>query len=120
MPDIWETANGLAPFFNDASADYDGDGLSNLQEYLAGTNPLDPQSCLNIEATQADDGIHLKFPATAGRSYTLQYRDAVQASQWNRLTNVAPQLTGHEVDIVDLLPVGGGERFYRLTTPQLP
>jgi hypothetical protein len=35
MPDVWEVANDL----NDASADADSDGLTNLQEYQRGTNP---------------------------------------------------------------------------------
>jgi len=40
MPDIWEKANGLNPLkSSDAAVDIDSDGLSNLQEYQAGTKP---------------------------------------------------------------------------------
>lgn len=40
IPDAWEIANGLNPFDpSDASQDPDHDGLTNLQEYLLGTNP---------------------------------------------------------------------------------
>lgn len=42
MSDDWETANGLnALDSSDATADLDADGIDNLGEYLAGTNPAD-------------------------------------------------------------------------------
>src|SRR5579863_3421636 len=46
MSDIWELlygASGLNP-----SADTDDDGMSNLQEAIAGTNPFDPNSVAKI------------------------------------------------------------------------
>ena len=53
IPDSWMLQNfghptGLAADHSRAQDDPDGDGMSNLQEYLAGTNPLDPQSCLKL------------------------------------------------------------------------
>ena len=40
MPDDWEIQYGLDPLDEtDASGDLDGDGVSNLEEYLAGTDP---------------------------------------------------------------------------------
>jgi len=42
MPDGWEVENGLAPTVAlDANGDADGDGFSNLQEYLRGDTPTE-------------------------------------------------------------------------------
>lgn len=54
MPDSWETANGYNPNDPaDRNGDHDGDGYTNLEEYLnglvtkelvAGSNPWGPQN----------------------------------------------------------------------------
>ena len=44
MPDWWEIAYGLNPLMNDSGADPDEDDLSNLQEYVLGTNPKNPDT----------------------------------------------------------------------------
>ena len=39
MPDTWETANSLDPTSDDSLGDPDGDGINNLAEWLAGSDP---------------------------------------------------------------------------------
>ncbi|MEI6563380.1 MAG: matrixin family metalloprotease [bacterium] len=51
MPDWWELGHGLDPYDatgnNGRQGDPDGDGLLNYNEYLAGTNPRNPDSDSN-------------------------------------------------------------------------
>ena len=44
MPDEWEIRHVLGVNIDDAAQDADSDSFSNLEEYLAGTNPRDPNS----------------------------------------------------------------------------
>lgn len=59
MPDYWENLYNLDILFDDSNEDIDMDGLTNLDEYLYGTNPLTPSGSFNllpIATGAADDG----------------------------------------------------------------
>jgi hypothetical protein len=119
MADDWELLYGLKPTTAaDGPIDSDGDGQTNLQEYLAGTDPFNAASLLKIQsATIGGSTCSLTFIAAAGRTYTVQYRDSLNAGSWLSLTNVGAQpATG-------LFPVNDGSvgtnstRFYRILAP---
>jgi hypothetical protein len=56
MDDSWETEWLNKPTLADATTDYDGDGATDLEEFLAGTHPADPSSRLQIPSLTLDEG----------------------------------------------------------------
>jgi hypothetical protein len=61
------------------SADTDGDGLTDLEEARAGTDPIDPQANLRITAIRrADEGVVVRWTARGGRSYEVLTRSDPQ------------------------------------------
>ena len=74
MDDNWETDNGLVVGTDDSAIDSDGDSRSNLEEFLALTNPQDPASLLKIvTVSQAANGdLTVTFTSTAGKTYQLE------------------------------------------------
>ena len=123
MPDSWELAHGLNPNNPfDAALDSDGDGMTNLQEYLAGTDPQDPLSYLKIDSIslRSANQIVLSFAAVAGKSYTLLYRDLLNAGSWHTLLDVPSDPTTRTIQITNQVSPGVTNRFYWLATPLQP
>jgi hypothetical protein len=120
LPDAYEIAHRLNPDnAADAQADPDEDGMSNAEEYLAGTEPQDPFSHLKLDAVSVSGGgTLLEFGAASNKTYSVQYREQLDASPWLVLTNF-PAFTRNQTNrVVD--PVPSRQRFYRLTTPRSP
>lgn len=99
--------------------DSDHDGLTDYQEYLAGTDPRDALSTLRIEALAGPGagGVRLRFEAVAGRSYAVVWSESVRGPRWEMLTNLPPQATTGPIEVLDQAPAGSAQRFYRLVTP---
>jgi hypothetical protein len=92
--------------------------MTNLQEYLAGTDPQDAASRFTNAITR-DGGVpSVRFTARAGRGYTVQYSNTL--GSWSKLADVAPQTVTAEVAVADPSAVGQTKRFYRILTPPLP
>lgn len=97
LPDAWEeqiravyggTLAGIRP-----GDDADGDGISNLDEYLAGTYAFDPSDGFVLSVLEVNQGRStLEFLAVRGRHYTVQVSPNLQT--WTpvsfRLTSDGP------------------------------
>jgi hypothetical protein len=106
---------------DEKQSDADGDGSSNLAEYLAGTNPLDPDSVLRITATEwrGPSQIALQFQCSSGKSYGVYYSSDLHS--WQEVTATLWQSLGLNLcEWVDDGSQTGGfpagmPRFYRVT-----
>ncbi|MBI4664218.1 MAG: lamin tail domain-containing protein [Verrucomicrobia bacterium] len=120
LPDDWELANRLNPKDpSDALADSDGDGLTNLQEYLAGTNPTNAGSVLKATVQiKSGSELVLQFNAAADRAYSIEFRDSLAAEIWQKLTDVSATPSERVVQL-PIVP-GSSARFFRVVSQRAP
>ena len=120
IPDWWRLAwfghaLGQAADQSRAGDDPDGDGMSNLSEFLAGTEPLNAASVFRItSATIPGADTAVSCTAVLGHTYQLQRRDTLDPSAiW---VNVGAPVSGSG-GIVTLTDIGGASqtaRYYRV------
>ena len=113
MLDAWEEN-----FFSSGDAnpvsDDDGDGVSNLSEFIAGTHPLDPTSTLAIELVEIDESrmLRLCWSVIPGKQYIVEFRNEL-AGAWER-SQGAIVVDGMKAEYVDIVPKGNDIRFFRV------
>ncbi|HBA83506.1 MAG TPA: hypothetical protein DCZ95_05360 [Verrucomicrobia bacterium] len=83
IPDYWEQAYFGGPTNAPAALDSDGDRISNLDEYRAGTDPLNALSRFVISAI---DSARVEWRAAPGFRYLLE--TSTNALVWQSLTTV--------------------------------
>jgi hypothetical protein len=113
LPDAWERK-----YFGGEQAaatdDPDGDGLSNLQEYQMGTDPVGGASAPVITALERTPaGLRISFTATAGRSYQLERTDDLLGGQWGTIGT--PQTAAGTMGyVIDHDGYTSRQHFYRI------
>ena len=114
LPTDFETTYGLDLEANDAEADPDGDGLTNLEELRLGTDPTAFSSPLTPRLIFSESETEVQFDTQAGRVYRVVDRDDLKAgSSWKVL---ADQLRGNgaPLSFIDLTAGSVVRRFYKL------
>jgi hypothetical protein len=106
LPDWWESQTGQG----DADADPDLDGFTNLEEYIANTNPNDGTSLPEITEWQAPTNVI--FNSSADREYIVEFRETMNSGEaWQTEVDWFPGAEG-----VSSVPVSDmtSNRFYRI------
>ena len=104
----------------DGTGDFDGDGMTDLHEYLAGTDPGDPASALTFVSITPGNSVTLSINVSAGHTYTVQYRDSLVSGTWQILTNLPRAAVSGPAFVTDATTGGSATRFYRMVTPAVP
>ena len=121
LPDVWEKSVGHPTnMAANTFADLDGDGMTDRDEFIAGTNPTNAQSRLAILGiSQISNATTLTFSAAPNRTYTIEHLSRWLDGEWLRLADVPATKTDRLVSIVDLsAPPTNAIRFYRVVTPR--
>jgi hypothetical protein len=119
IPDNWMNAHfghptGQAADNSRAIDDADGDGLTNFQEFRAGTDPVVASSRLRITAvTRSGSDLGITFASVAGKTYRIETKDDLTLANWTLFQDQV-FATGASTQITDLGAAVLLKRFYRV------
>jgi Tol biopolymer transport system component len=115
MEDDWEVAR-FGDLSRDGAGDRDADGQTDLQEFLAGTDPANGESILRVLTVTPVGGGNttVVWSAVVGRNYTVQYKDSLGAEWTNASTMIQADSTSMSFTHNSSAP----QRFYRVLAAQ--
>lgn len=111
MPDWWESLHGGSSTSLVAEVDVDGDNFSNLDEWIADTDPTDGNSYLKVLAyTNANEVV---FASSTNRQYQIDYRSNLADTNetWQVETG---WFTPASTQTVTSVSTSASNRFYRV------
>jgi hypothetical protein len=110
LPDAWEITN-FTNLDQTGSGDFDHDGLTNLQEYIFGSNPTNASSGQPLTSiAPTSGGFVFSFPTISGRIYQPQV--STNLATWSALGSpITGDGTTKSATDLTVAP----RRFYRLT-----
>ena len=117
LPDTWEREHFLTLGGVDPTADPDGDGLTNADEFLAGSDPLDGTSVFSIRSFTWEKSasnnriVTLSWPSVSGRHYTVWRAKSLKDAFVPYRTDVAAT---PPVNVLQLPADDADSAFYRI------
>ena len=113
ISDSWERRFGLNPqTAADATLDSDNDGATNLAEFLAGTDPTEPNSRLQIRDTIRTNSVAtFRFSTVPQKIYVAEYVAMLSSTNWLPIATMIGD--GGEKSVADT-NTAASARFYRV------
>jgi YD repeat-containing protein len=109
LPNSIELAIGSSPILKNT----DGDPASDYEEWVAGTNPADPNSYFKITAPSPEAPMRVSFQSSSNRLYTLTVSPDLTSGSWTNVPNqVRVPGTGAPLSLSDTNVTV--QRFYRI------
>ena len=125
IPDAWEIIRFGGVGIQGASADddLDRDGESNIQEFIAGTDPADPESRPLVDIRTIDGRVEVSFQAleAAGfgylgksRFYTLEQCTNLTQGVWGGVSSATEILAHNQTFSYSEVPLAMRDCYYRV------
>ena len=117
MDDQWELGY-FQTLARDGTRDLDGDGATDLFEFLTGTDPTDPKSLFRGEITfGAASGLpRVEWPVSPGKAYRIEFKDSLGDTNWQRVVGNVSIIKRH--GYFDDPTGSNGQRYYRIVLDQ--
>jgi hypothetical protein len=122
LPDVWEIAR-LGGTGQNPNADVDGDGQSNMKEWIAGTDPADRNDAFRVTIQETSGQIEVAFVALRAegpgyegvtRSYSLQSSTNLGSGLWSSLPGLTDVVGNNQtVQYQSLVSSTNQPLFYR-------
>lgn len=112
LPDDWQRSfwGDSTGSWGSAFADSDGDGASNLFEFLAGTDPTDAESYLFVRMISGNLGARLEWDTLPGMIYQVEVSGDLE--NWEPYTS--PRFAVDNTDSISLNDNGGASKYFRV------
>jgi len=111
IPDFWETSYGLSD--RRPGADADHDGFTDYQEYIAGTDPTNPQDLLRVELDAKQRELVLPFTSNV-RRYVIEANtnSIANPAAWKSVMDFIGSDATEQIDLNAVF--GEPKAFFRL------